>query len=661
MSWPRALRSAAPLAAIALLLALRACTHVEPLARLAAAPAEPRDPPGAIAHTGSLDIARGGPVVLGFVGPGKGRLVVAGQEVGGAGQPPLYTTVTRIVLPAGPVAIRFAAEDDVRLIWSPVGRRGGGEYVPPSSLSPEPPERATFGGGDRIGDGLYALAILLVIVASLLGLVRARLAGVPRAVWLAMGAIFVGAVAVRWIDLSGFGQAWDEDTNWAAGRNYITNLLGLDFRAASWSFNYEHPPIMKYLDGIGAQFADGYGPARALSAIWIALGCALLVPIGARLFRLRVGVLAAAIAALLPPLVAHGQIVGHESPTVLWWSLGILLALTAHDDLPGLRRLQIRLAWLGALIGIAIASRFVNGLLGPLVGAILLVRSLPAWRKQTLIWGAAIMPIVALATVYAVWPRLWAHPLAALAESFKRLDSMHSPEPFLGIVTNTPGPHYFLVYLYATLPLGVLVAVLAFAWRGVAVRDRAALIVLLWFVVPIGVAISPVRQDGVRYVMPCLTAFAMMAAAGIDHVASKLPAWSFRALAVALVAYLGVVDVRTHPYYLDYFAEQVGGAGTVARHRWFETAWWGEGVDAGVAYVNSHATPSARVFRDCIEPAHLAWFRPDLWTPMAHRPEEATWIVWYAPMTKGCPIPKDATLVYESEFDGVPMVRVYKR
>jgi 4-amino-4-deoxy-L-arabinose transferase-like glycosyltransferase len=73
---------------------------------------------------------------------------------------------------------------------------------------------------------------------------------------------------------------------------------------------------MKLLDGIGAQ--HGYGPARGLSALWSAIDCALLVPFGARLYRLRAGVLAGAIAALLPPLVAHGQIVGHESPTLLW-------------------------------------------------------------------------------------------------------------------------------------------------------------------------------------------------------------------------------------------------------------------------------------------------------------------------------------------------------
>jgi 4-amino-4-deoxy-L-arabinose transferase-like glycosyltransferase len=176
------------------------------------------------------------------------------------------------------------------------------------------------------------LAITLCVLA------RKRLAAVPRGSWLALGLVFVAGVAIRWLDLGNFGQAWDEDVNWAAGRNYITNLVSLDFSDRSWLWNFEHPPVMKLLDGIGAQFVDGFGAARALSAVWISLGCALLVPIGARLFRPRIGILAGAIATLLPPMVAHGQIVGHESPTVLWWSLAILLALGVHDYLSPIDR-----------------------------------------------------------------------------------------------------------------------------------------------------------------------------------------------------------------------------------------------------------------------------------------------------------------------------------
>ena len=556
-----------PAALVVALLALRACLAVDPLSQLAPAASDPRDPPGSTARAGSLDIARGGPVIIGFQSATPARLVVGDREIG-RGPPDCRAIaegqVCRILLPPGPIAVRFAAAPDGggRLVWSPVGRRGDPEYVPASSLVADPPATAQFGDGAGAarGDGAIALAILAVLVATLLLLARTRLAQVPRAMWIAMAAIAVVAVAVRWYDLGGFGQAWDEDTNWAAGRNYVTNLLGGDFAARSWTWNYEHPPVMKYLEGIGALFADGFGPARALSAVWTAIACALLVPIGARLYSLRVGVLAAAIATLLPPVIAHGQIVGHESPSMLWWTLGIVLALGVHDGAPAVKQLRVRLAWLGVVIGIAVASRFVNGLLGILCVAIVLLQAPPARRRATLAWSA-LMPVISVATVYAVWPRLWRHPIASLVESFAKLSGTHSTEPFLGVDTAHPPISYFGIYLLATLPIGAVAGVIA--WMVRSIRAPSGLVVLLWLIVPLGVAASPVRQDGVRYVMPCVLALAVAAAAGWDAIATWLERHvkhAFVGVAAALVIYLGVVDVRVHPYYLDYFGEQVGGA-----------------------------------------------------------------------------------------------------
>jgi len=652
-----------PLGVAALLLVLRAWLYTAPLDRLAVVAAEPADPPGAVARAGSIFVARGGPVIIGFQSEGAARLGFAGQELAGTG-----LVKRRVVVAHGAAAIRFAAPPGARLVWSPVGRRGDPEYVPASSLSPDPPASARFDGpGATPLDGAIAAGLVATLVASLCVLARRRLVAVPRGTWLAMAMVFVAGVAVRWIDLGGFGQTWDEDVNWAAGRNYITNLVGLDFADRSWQWNFEHPPVMKLLDGIGAQLADGFGPARALSAIWIALGCALLVPIGARLFRTRVGVLAGAIATLLPPMVAHGQIVGHESPTVLWWSLGILLALGAHDDLPpsdrrAARMLQVRLAGIGAAVGVAIASRFVSGLLGPLCAVIVVVQAPPRWRRETVRWGAWLMPLAALATVYVLWPWLWAHPIGHLADSFHRLDTVHSPEPFLGTVTNRPGPHYFLVYLFTTLPIGIAAGVAVGAVRMLRRRNPSALIAACWFAIPLGVALSPVRQDGVRYVMPCLSALAVIAAAGFDQLAVWLRVrHAFAAIAAAVAAYLAVTLVRTHPYYLDYFGEQVGGAGNVAARGWFETAWWGEGVDRAVAYVNANAAPGARVDRQCIEPAHLAWFREDLWAPMTPVATEATWIVSYAPASHPCALPPDARQVFTVTADGVVLAAVYRR
>lgn len=589
---------------------------------------------------GYLYIARGGPVIVGFQSDTPASLDIAGRHLQGRG-----IVKDRIVLPAGPQHIHVTGNP--RLVWSPVGRRGDPEYVPASSLSPTENGFGRFVGASPL-DGIIALLLLIAIVVAA---THRSLREVSKETWIAVGGMFALALVVRLIGLSAFGQTWDEDVNWAAGRNYVTNILSLDFRASSWTWNYEHPPIMKYLEGIGAQFADGYGPARALSALWTSLGCALLVPIGTRLYARRVGILAALIAALLPPLVAHGQIVGHESPTILWWSLAILLALRVNDD-PALARR--RLISLGVVIGLAVASRFVNGLVGVLAIAIVVIQSR---EPQKAFVRSLVMAPIALVTLYVVWPRLWLHPIDALRASFAKLSQPHSAEPFLGAMTNHPGPHYFLVYLAATLPLLILVGVVAYAVRASKERNRSALVMAAWFVVPLGVALSPVRQDGVRYVMPCVLALAMMSAAGFEYVARHYTKYA----APVIGLYLAITLLRIHPYYLDYFGEQVGGPSTIAAHRWFETAWWGEGVDRAVDYVNAHAAPNARIFRNCIEPAHLAWFRQDLWTPMTNNPAEADWIVTYAPTSHACPVPPAFHRVFTVDAQGAPLAEVWTR
>ncbi|HEU5056706.1 MAG TPA: glycosyltransferase family 39 protein, partial [Kofleriaceae bacterium] len=610
------------------------------------------------AREGSWYFPRGGPYILGFESPGgEATLAIDGRVVvRGAGR-----RTERIVYQEGAHAVAFTAPPGARLLWHPPGRRGAGEleYVPPSSLSAD----GTFDGpGTSRLDGLFA--ILLVALAAGLGLYLARgaLRRIDRRAAAAAGIVFACALAVRLIDLGGAGQTWDEDVNWAAGRNYVTNGLALDFSPASWTWNYQHPPVSKYAAGIGAQLADGYGPARAISALLVALACGLLVFVGRRLHSLRVGVLAGAAAALTPHLVGHGKVVGHEAPAVLLWTVALLAALCVHDEPIDRRALVRRLAGVGALLGLAVGSRFVNVLLAPLLGAVLLLHAPPAWRRRTLAWGAAVVPLAALVVFVAIWPRLWSAPFAHLVEAWDKLKIPHSPEPFLGAITNDPPPHYFLVYLVATAPLGILLAAAAWLARAAHRREKASLTTALFLLAPLLVLFSPVRQDGVRYILPSLMALALAAAAGVDYLCDLVRRPRLFAAAGALLGiYLAIACVRIHPYYLDYYGEQVGGPAGVARHRRFEIAWWGEGVADAIAYVNASAAPGARVHKACVEPSHLTWLRGDLWQREARRAADADWIVVYQPSWKTCRLPADAELVHEVEAQGAPLARVYRR
>jgi 4-amino-4-deoxy-L-arabinose transferase-like glycosyltransferase len=678
--------------AIGTLLAVRNAVVTAPLERLARSE---RD--GQVVYEGSWHFPRGGPYILGYEAPAAARLTIDGQVVArGAGQ-----QSARRVYEPGVYAVRFEVPagasgpgSEVRLLWHPPGRRGPLEYVPASSLASGPPggapAQAEFGrwAGAAPVDGLVSGLCALILVALSSYLARGVIAAADRGAlrWAALVAAL--ALAVRLWELGAAGQTWDEDVNWSAGKNYVTNLLSLDFAAASWTWNYEHPPVMKYIAGIGAQWADGYGPARALSALLVALGCALLVPIGRRLFSLRAGALAGVLAALSPHLIAHGKIVGHEAPTVLWWALGVWLALRAYDPPsgpPGPRPfaagaardpLPGRLAVIGLVVGLAVFSRFANALLGPLVGLILLITAPAGKRWRTLGLGLGIVVPVAVLVGFAVWPRLWDAPIANLQESWAKLRVPHAAEPFLGVITNQPSRAYFAVYLLATAPVGLLAGVALWVARALR-RGRAELrstaVVLLWLLVPMAVAFSPVRQDGVRYIMPCLLALAVVAAAGVDAGATWLGARLqarrpgvdasgrvFAALAAVLVAYLGIAAGRIHPYYLDYYGEHVGGPAGVAERKLFEVAWWGEGIADAVDHLNRHAAPGARVHRRCVEPSHLTWLRADLWPREAQRVEQADWILVYAPAWRDCPLPPGAVLAHEVSAQGAPLVRVYR-
>src|SRR5262249_33913493 len=80
-------------------------------------------------------------------------------------------------------------------------------------------------------------------------------------------------------------------------------------------------------------------------------------------------------------------------------------------------------------------------------------------------------------------------------------------------------------------------------------------------------------------------------------------------------------------YCHDCLGEQTGGLANVAKHKWFEVGWWGEGIEQAVDWLNGHAAQKAAVAR-LVQPIHVTWFRSDLWQRLPAYPKPATeWLI----------------------------------
>jgi len=232
------------------------------------------------------------------------------------------------------------------------------------------------------------------------------------------------------------------------------------------------------------------------------------------------------------------------------------------------------------------------------------------------------LPFLALLVFFGIWPYLWSNPLQHLGEMLVHWRPDPFQELFLG-KEQDPALYYFPLYFAVTMPVGALAATLVgvgrIAWR----RDLGHLAALLWLLGPFVVMLSPLARDGVRYLYPALAGGCLVAAAGLDWIAVGVARLLRRPraagpasglLGTACVLYVLGSGLAVHPYYLDYYNEAVGGTETVERKRWFEVAWWGEGLREAQDYVGRVAPRGAKV-KIVANPRHLIDLRPDLvWT-----------------------------------------------
>ncbi|MFD3840080.1 ArnT family glycosyltransferase [Streptomyces sp. NPDC058642] len=393
-------------------------------------------------------------------------------------------------------------------------------------------------------------------------------------------------------------------------------------------YNPEHPPLGKLVIAVGVALADPrYDPSFSgdqgqvgrhllyesgndpwqlmlwarLPVIALTLAFGLVVLAFAReLAGPAGGIVALALYAFSPDVIAHGSLATLDVPTAGFLLTSVWLLWRAR------RRPRLYVPLAGVAAGAALATKMSA------LAAVPVLLALAAWsvwshdshdRRKALARAAAGAGVVAVAAIAVVWlsylvvdPRLrWSpqqhvpavHGLRALLvdlmpfpEAYRdgmRVQFGFENHPWQGFLFGRLYTGSLWYYLPAALlvktPLGMLALWAAGAVAFVAVRRLrpAAPYLLAPTAVLLAAAMTGSRDFGTRYAL-FVPMFLAVAAAGVLAVRRQ----GAVVAAAALVLFVGVSSVRTFPYYLPYSNEAFGGPAATRLRLHDSNVDWGQ-------------------------------------------------------------------------------------
>jgi len=370
----------------------------------------------------------------------------------------------------------------------------------------------------------------------------------------------------------------------------------------------------------------GFWARAGMIALTIGLGI-LVFWFARELFGDRAAVIATALFALEPTVLAHGRVVQTDIPATFGYLL-FFIALYRYNR----RRDWRRAAWLGTAAAIAILGKYSMLLVGLVLAAYfaaLLWRVARSDVRRTLLHASLVLVAILFvvnAAYFFIHPPLspadvqWindsftSHPRAF--ENMTRLLSWVLPKDFvigilfqfvhnsaghyaslLGMYRQTGWWYYFPVALAlkTTLPF-LLLSFAALAWASYEIvrkKDwRFAWLIVPFVVYTIFVLFSHI-DIGIRYYLPAYPFLFIASAALLDRLLRSTRARIVATLiAIMLLAWIGVEAVRAWPNHISYMNQLASRA----PHWWYlsdSNVEWGDDLKATAAYL--HARGEDRV------------------------------------------------------------------
>lgn len=397
-----------------------------------------------------------------------------------------------------------------------------------------------------------------------------------------------------------------------------------------FGFNTEHPALVKLLEGVSFRVLHGWlgltGPAQAFRMtgfLFAALSLFATFLLGRDTVSAPVGLLAAALVAVMPRYFYDAHLATFDVPVAAMWTL-CLWAFWRALQAPAARarRWAIRA---GIIFGLALATKLNAMFLPPLFVLIWFHRA-RAWRDFAFLPGPSggrdlLIPPLPLALIscavlgplvfIAHWPYLWHDTLERIG-GYVGFHVHHEHYPiryFDQVLVHPPFPWHFawvMTLLTAPAPL-VLLGALGLAaalTRVVRKGSTADLLLLASALLPIVLISMPGSPifGGVKHWYNAMPSVAILAARGIldgtRFLAERIPFGRVaRPIAIGLALFPGVLGIAaSHPNGVAFYNELAGGVrgGAVIG---MQRSFWG-GLNRPLLPRLAQEPPGTRAFLD---------------------------------------------------------------